>query len=216
MSDPLPQAPVLVAGFSSFPGAPRNPTEDLVRSLQDEAAVGPGFAATVLPVAWEASWPALRTAIEAVRPRAVLLFGLHMRAERMRVELVARNRRELGRADAVGDFPSGPAVLDGPERLAARLDWSGVAAVLREAGIAFEWSTNAGGYLCNATLYRLAHEAGRLGVSSFGFFHVPLTDETVAETVAAQEMPEVFCSLPAAALRRAAKGLVALHAEAAS
>ncbi|HEY9056777.1 MAG TPA: hypothetical protein VIN77_06470 [Aurantimonas sp.] len=204
---------ILFAGFSSFPGAPRNPTEDLALSLQRDQDEAGALRAEVLPVAWEASWPRLRAAIEAVRPATVMLFGLHQRAERLRLELVARNRRELGRVDAVGGFPSGPAVLDGPQSLPANLPWNDVAAALRDAGASFEWSTDAGGYLCNDTFYRLAYHAASLGVRRFGFIHVPLSDEAVADTVASETLPEVFCSVPAATLERAARALAtALHA----
>ncbi|WP_206454220.1 pyroglutamyl-peptidase I family protein [Aurantimonas marina] len=200
---------LLFAGFSSFPSAPRNPTEDLARALQCERGCSDGLHAEILPVEWEGSWSRLKAAIEAVRPTTVVLFGLHQRAERLRIELVARNRRELGHADAVGGFPSGPAVLDGPQSLPANLPWNDVAAALRSAGASFEWSTNAGGYLCNDTFYRLAHHAASLGVRRYGFIHVPLSDEAVAETVASETVPDVFCSVPAATIERAARALAA-------
>lgn len=207
---------ILVAGFSSFPGAPDNPTEHLVRTLAEAAGGADAALATVvLPVEWERSWPVLEAAIVAAGADTVLLFGLHRRAERLRIELLARNRRELGRIDAAGGFPSGPAVLDGAETLPLALPWPTVARALREARLSFEWSTNAGAYLCNDTLYRLAFHAGRLGVRRFGFFHVPLTDELVT-VPAAEAGPEIFCSLAAADLERAARQLIAtLSADAA-
>lgn len=201
---------ILVAGFSSFPGAPDNPTEHLVRALAasraDDGGVDP--ATVVLPVEWERSWPLLEAAIVAAGADTVLLFGLHRRAERLRIETLARNRRELGRIDAAGGFPSGPAVLDGAETIPLALPWPAIAQTLREARVSFEWSTNAGAYLCNDTLYRLAFNADRLGVGRFGFFHVPLTDELVGLSTA-DTVPEIFCSLAAADLERAARHLVA-------
>ena len=200
--------PLLITGFSSFPGAPRNPTQDMVETLQAHPEHGATFRAVTLPVAWDESFSRLVDAIERDRSTTVLLFGLHQRAERLRIEMVARNRRELGRVDAVGEFPSGPAVLDGPASLPCDLPWKTVAEALRGARMPFEWSTDAGGYLCNDTLYRLAHAAGRLGVRRFGFFHVPLSDERVGDVAASEAMPEVFCSLPAALLADAALALI--------
>ncbi|MEF2551083.1 hypothetical protein VQ042_06855 [Aurantimonas sp. A2-1-M11] len=195
---------ILVCGFSSFPGAPRNPTEAMAKTLETDPRHGQAFHAAVLPVEWDASWPRLRGLIETVAPTAVLLFGLHQRAERLRIERVARNRRKLGQADAVGAFPSGPAVLDGPEALACNMPWTAVAEALRGAGVSFEWSSDAGGYLCNDTLYRLAFHAEVLGVRHFGFFHVPLSDEGAAEAEEIAAMPEIFCSMPAAHIVAAA------------
>ena len=200
--------PLLITGFSSFPGAPRNPTEDMVEKLQGHPSHGESFRAETLPVAWETSFARLREAIESVKPKTVLLFGLHRRAERLRIEMLARNRRELGRADAVGDFPSGPAVLDGPPSWPCNLPWTDVACALRKTDMPFEWSTDAGGYLCNDTLYRLAHASQALGVERFGFFHVPLSDERVGDVAAWEMLPDVFCSLPATVLVAAALALV--------
>ncbi|MCB8836920.1 hypothetical protein [Aurantimonas sp. VKM B-3413] len=209
--------PILVAGFSAFPGIPASPSGDLARSLgaggetvaaASEADAAPVHA-VVLPVEWGRSWPVLRTAIEAVRPQTVLLFGLHLRSERFRVEMQARNFRELGRGDAVESFPAGPSILDGPATLPLRLPWTRVAEALRGAGIAFEWSTHAGGYVVNDTLYRLAFAATALGVERYGLFHLPMSDERVEECAQAGGLPEVFLSLPFADIERAASALVA-------
>lgn len=200
---------VLVTGFSSFPGAPRNPTGELIRRLKERTEDGGGaVAAELLPVEWDRCWPQLEAAIMDRRPRTVLMFGLSQRAERLRLELGARNRRELGRVDAAGAYPSGPAVLDGPEILPGRMDWTCVASALRGADVPFEWSSNAGGYLCNDTYYRLAFHAARLEVDSFGFFHVPLTDRAVAETFVGGTLPDAFCTISEDILDRAVMTLL--------
>ncbi|WAP71018.1 pyroglutamyl-peptidase I family protein [Jiella pelagia] len=201
---------ILVVGFAAFPGVARNPSQDLVERLAGR--LPPSAATLVLDVSWDESWPRLQAEIERRRAQTVLMFGAHLRAERMRVELVARNRRELGRADAVGRFPAGPAVGDGPERLACRLDWSQVAWRLRGAGVDFEWSTNAGAYLCNDTLYKLALAADPLGVERFGFFHLPSSDEGVADLLAHPPLPDVFLSLPMEKIEAAAMALVEMAA----
>ncbi|MBP0614490.1 hypothetical protein [Jiella mangrovi] len=203
----------LVVGFSAFPGVARNPSQDLIETLAPQLAEA-GGAAAVLPVAWEESWPQLKYTIETRRPHTVLMFGAHLRAERFRIELCARNRRELGRADAVGAFPAGPSIGDGPEILPCRLDWVAVAAALRGAGIDFEWSSNAGSYLCNDTLYRLALGANGLGVRQFGFFHLPSSDEAVGELVAHPPLPDVFMSMPMERMVAAGEALLQIAAPA--
>ncbi|MCQ0989124.1 pyroglutamyl-peptidase I family protein [Jiella marina] len=203
---------ILVAGFSSFPGVATNPSEDMIRRLEARTAESTAVATLVLPVEWESSWPRLKEAIAATGATSVLLFGLHMRCERFRVELMARNHRELGRADAVNAFPAGPSISDGPKTIPCRLDWGAVAKALRDAGTDFEWSTHAGGYLCNDTLYRLAERAASLGVERFGFFHMPLSDERVGEYVDRHTLPEVFMSMPAGRMDAAALALIAMLA----
>ncbi|MBO0662028.1 hypothetical protein LQ948_05420 [Jiella sp. MQZ9-1] len=199
---------ILAVGFAAFPGVARNPSETLMRQLEAKIQ-GAGVTTLVLPVAWDESWPALKTAISRMRASTVLLFGAHLRAERFRVELQARNRRELGRADALGAFPAGPAIGDGPATLPCRLDWLRLARTLRAAGIDFEWSSNAGSYLCNDTLYRLALAADGLGIERFGFFHLPSSDEGVADLLVEPALPEVFMSLPLDRLEAAALAILA-------
>lgn len=197
---------ILVVGFAAFPGVARNPSQDLVESLAPR--LPSNVETLVLDVSWDESWPRLEAAIRQRGARTVLLFGAHLRAERFRVELVARNRRELGRADACGGFPAGPSIGDGPERLPCRLDWAYVARALRKAGIDFEWSTNAGSYLCNDTLYRLAMAADALGVERFGFFHLPSSDDGIDTLLAHPPLPEVFLSLPMEKIEAAGMALV--------
>ncbi|NDW06472.1 pyroglutamyl-peptidase I family protein [Jiella pacifica] len=201
---------ILVVGFAAFPGVSRNPSQDLVESLARR--VPSEVATLVLDVSWEASWPRLEAEIRRRGARTVLMFGAHLRAERFRVELVARNRRELGRADAFGGFPAGPSVGDGPERLPCRLDWAHVARALREAGVDFEWSTNAGSYLCNDTLYRLALAADAIGVERFGFFHLPSSDEGIEALLAHPPLPDVFLSLPMERIEAAGLALIEMAA----
>lgn len=204
---------VLFAGFAAFPGAPFNPSGDLMAALcADPAAsdlVQRGiFSTCLLPVSWDDSWPLLRQAIAAHRADTVVLFGLHMKAERLRVELLATNRRELGREDAKGQFPAGPIIGEGPPKLRLALPWSDLAAILRQRQIDFEWSSDAGGYLCNDTLYRLAGAAASLSVRRFGFIHVPMTDERIGDCLAAgSDMPSVFNSINAVALLNFARSL---------
>ncbi|MCQ8781040.1 pyroglutamyl-peptidase I family protein [Mangrovibrevibacter kandeliae] len=200
---------ILVTGFSAFPGAPINPTADLAASFDGgSTAGGEAVRGVVLPVEWEGSWPRLRAAIEASAPRVVLMFALQAGLTGLRVELTARNRRELGRPDAVGAFPSGPAVADGPERFAVRLPLTDAATALRAAREPFDWSGDAGRYLGNDTFYKLAMNADRLAVERFGFLHVPLTDDLVDAWNTAGVLPSPCTTLAADRLRSAARALI--------
>lgn len=195
---------ILIAGFGAFPGAPLNPCEALARCLEDaRTASGARVRSVVLPVEWERSWPVLRAAIEETGASAVLVFGLHARASRLRLELDAINARELGIPDAAGGFPSGPGVEDGPERLSGVWPLSLCASALSCAGIAFDISRDAGRYLCNDTYYRLCRYGGG-HLRSFGFVHTPLTDELLDGWAKANALPDVCRTVPEARLREAA------------
>lgn len=203
---------ILVAGFGAFPGAPLNPCEVLALSLQDaRTASGVSIRSVVLPVEWDRSWPVLRVAIEETKAKAVLVFGLHARAGRLRLELDAVNARELGQADAAGRFPSGPGVDNGPERLQGAWPLSASAAMLSHAGIAFELSRDAGRYLCNDTYYRLCRYGGENHLRHYGFVHTPLSDEAL-DGWAAVGLPELCRTVPAGQIREAALCLAEVFA----
>ena len=147
---------LLVTGFSSFPGMPKNPTEHFVRRLQH---TNPRFSNaevtySVLPVSWRRTSENLDRLFEAVNPDAVVHFGVAGKAQALRIETRARNRTTRRVPDADGQFPlhrelarSDPRfrrVTLSPRRLCERA---------RASGCRTQLSSDAGSYLCNAVLW---------------------------------------------------------------
>ena len=143
----------LVTGFEPFDGARLNPSWEAVRLLPGEPALAHGALIVHrerLPVTFEGARGRVRELIAALRPDVVVLVGLDAGARAVRLETTARNLAEARIPDNAGRRPRG-------------------------AGHAVEVSDDAGGYVCNATLYAAleALEAGgRTGVLT-GFVHVP-------------------------------------------
>jgi pyroglutamyl-peptidase len=165
---------LLVTGFGPFPGAPENPTETLMAGLAGASpeALGAGaLRAVVLPTDYRRSWEMLRDLYANLSPDVVVHFGLHLHAEAIHVERVGRNAVDPRKLDAAGYAPSDGRVHgSGPDLLHATLPVSGIVDALTEAGHAAELSDDAGGYVCNATLYRSLHAEAAPQV---GFIHVP-------------------------------------------
>jgi pyroglutamyl-peptidase len=167
---------LLVTGFGPFPGAPENPTAELVEALSGDApeSFGVGTLRTaVLPTEFVRSWSRLRSLYRRFDPDIVVHFGLSARATEIRLETSARNRVGPERVDASGATPRLRRVSPrGPERLLATLPTSDLRAALLAAGFATVTSDDAGDYVCNATLYRSL--AVFRGTSRrVGFIHVP-------------------------------------------
>lgn len=166
---------LLLTGFGPFPGALENPTEALIRALADEPPGAFGahaMTAIVLPTEYRRSWEMLRRIFERHEPDVVVHFGLNSRAKAIHVETVARNRINPARVDAAGRVPlSARARRFGPETLTATYPAEAIVKALMQAGLPAGLSDDAGGYVCNATLYRSLHAApnGR----RIGFIHVP-------------------------------------------
>jgi pyroglutamyl-peptidase len=167
---------LLVTGFGPFPNAPENPTQALVLGLAAEPAESYGataFRAVVLPTDYRKSWPILRRLYRSFAPDVVVHFGLSRQASGLVIERCGRKRIDPSRLDAVGFAPpSGLCRRSGPESLEATLPVTRIAGALTEEEYPAAISEDAGGYVCNATLYRslLVAPAGKRLV---GFVHVP-------------------------------------------
>jgi len=167
---------VLLTGFASFPGVPVNATTALVPQLATAAKSrfpGAKLIAGVLPTEWLAAPRQLEVLLAEANPALILHFGVSARARGFEVEQRGQNRCLLA-PDAGGAFPVSTAVrAGGPEMLRASLPVNYIVARLRRKGIPAFASRDAGGYLCNATLYHsLAAARGQAG-RRVGFIHVP-------------------------------------------
>ncbi len=166
---PLPR--LLLTGFGPFPGAPRNPTAEVVARLAEARRLGVEIVGHVFATTWAAldELPALLT---ATRPDLVLHLGLKRRARAITVEAWARNRVLRAAVDAAGVAPASTMLAaDGPPRLVATLPVRCMAARIAGLGLPTEISDDAGRYLCNGLFYRSLARRDR----PTGFLHLPPT-----------------------------------------
>lgn len=169
---------VLLTGFSVFPGAPVNPTEALVESLQETPPdIEADFRTAVLSVEYATVAEQLSAICTDYQPNIALHFGLARGCDGFRLERIARNTNAQARPDNLGNLPSSEAICEGPETLSSTLPLGTIAHRLEAAGLPVEWSNDAGGYLCN-TVFTLsaAHACNGLTPSMAGFIHVPPLD----------------------------------------
>jgi pyroglutamyl-peptidase len=167
---------VLITGFGPFPGVPVNATMLLVPELARAAAKqfpGVRIATEVLATEWAAAPRRLHDLLSEISPDIVLHFGVSPRARGLEVEARARNVCTQA-PDAAGILPPGAAIRDGgAELLFATLPVQHIVARLRRRGIPAFVSRDAGGYLCNATLYHSLIAAREAAGRRVGFVHVP-------------------------------------------
>jgi pyroglutamyl-peptidase len=167
---------VLLTGFAPFPGVPVNATMHLVPELADRAKSRfPGIkvSAGLLPTEWQAAPRQLEGLLRETRPDLLLHFGVSARARGFEIEQRGQNRCQL-HPDAVGALPASSAVREGgPEIMRCNLPVGYIVARLRRRGIRAFASRDAGGYLCNATLYTSLEKARSAPGRRVGFIHVP-------------------------------------------
>lgn len=166
------QKTILVTGFSPFPGAPVNPTERLMRRLPFRLGghqAGVKFEFRVLPTTWAGRAGVTEKLRKEIRPDAIVHFGVDGTRRTLNVETRAVNQAVRVRPDAAGCSPGQPELNRGGERirrstLPGRAMWQAA----RSTGAPAALSTNAGTYLCNATLW----DSVGSGIPSI-FIHVP-------------------------------------------
>ena len=168
---------VLITGFGPFPTVNANATSILVPRIAAatrRAVPGIAVAAHILPTEWEASLCLLDELASRLRPTLALHFGVSGRATGFEIETRGRNRCSPSE-DAAGRMPVDACLSPGgPEYLPATLPAAHIVARLRRRGLPAQISRDAGGYLCNALLYRsleISRLSGTPGRS--GFVHLP-------------------------------------------
>ena len=148
-------ATALVIGFDRFPGAPRNPSSDLVRAIarrRRPALARVKIVPAVLPTTYAAVANELPALLKRYDPDVVLLFGLASRAERVRIESRAVNAASAVHADAARAKLSGSQIVRGaPSELSVQAPLGRLAAAIRGSGVSLRHSRDAGRYICNAS-----------------------------------------------------------------
>ena len=168
---------ILITGFGPFPGAPFNPTIELVRrlsrlrrpALADVKIIGHIFETSYTAV--DRDLPAL---IAEHKPDAVLMFGLHGRARAIHIETRARNALAL-LPDASGNaLRRGVIASGGPAARKIPAPHRRLLAAARAAQVPVQLSRDAGRYLCNYACWRAVEAAGQPGGPRLAaFVHVP-------------------------------------------
>lgn len=171
-----PRIRVAVAGFGPFPGVPRNPSGEIVRTLARRPRfrrAGVILDTAVFPTAYGAAQAGLEKLL-AKSPAAVVLFGVADSAKHIRVETRAHNRVSILHPDHMRFVPASRKLSGGAQVLKLRGCAMRMRAAIRQSGSRAELSINAGSYLCNAVFYRaLAAAAAHRPPPLTYFIHVP-------------------------------------------
>jgi len=166
---------VLLVGFGPFPGAPFNPSADLVKSLarRRRPALDDVVCTThVLATSYTAVDRDLPK-LFAQKPDVILMFGLAGRRRQLCIETRARNALSLLFPDANGRRPErGVIERGGPSALRPAIPFARLLGAARSGGFPVRLSRDAGRYLCNYAYWR-ALERVRQRRPLVQFVHMP-------------------------------------------
>jgi pyroglutamyl-peptidase I len=141
-----------------------------------------------LPVSYNGSSTALRTALQDVQPDALISLGVAVGRDVVSLEQVAINLDSAGIEDNDGDQRCDePIAPGGQEAYFSSLPVRASFERLRAVGEPVEISYTAGTYVCNHVFYEGQRISRELGLSiPAGFVHVPATcadgEETTEDT----------------------------------
>jgi pyroglutamyl-peptidase len=185
---------LLLTGFLPFGEEPVNPSGEAARALHGLRRGDWRVISVVLPVTYAGAVRAMDAALKDVGPSAVLSLG--QGGDRFQVETLARNHVDA-RADNDGVVPAaGPidsALQDAPSRLPVDRMLNAVSGAV--SPLRCVPSEDAGGYVCNHTLFHLVHRTSL----PVGFLHVPRIKVAALSTVLAGVKAAVaaVCDAPA-------------------
>jgi pyroglutamyl-peptidase len=170
---------VLVTGFGPFPGAPSNPTQQLVARLarlRRPATAGLRLVTHVLPTSYAAVDQQLPLLIDKHQPDAIVMFGLAGRSKAIRIETLARNRIARVYPDIDRRIPQAASIVPGEGTRRGRAPFVRLAAAVRASGLAARLSRDAGTYLCNYGYWRaLEQQSPAASLRLVVFVHIPNT-----------------------------------------
>lgn len=186
---------LLLTFFGPFPGVPVNPTVALAEGAQrllTRMRPDLNVITRELPVSYDVSSTALRTALQDVQPDALISLGVAVGRDVVSLEQVAINLDSAGIEDNDGDQRCDePIAPGGQEAYFSSLPVRASFERLRAAGEPVEISYTAGTYVCNHVFYEGQRISRELGLSiPAGFVHVPATRADGEETAAGEKATE--------------------------
>jgi len=198
-------ATLLVTAFGAFPGAPSNPSREILADLERHwrgrfSRMGVRLVTAVLPVV-HAVAPLVDALVAREAPDAIVHLGLAARRRGVNVECRARNLATMLKPDARGAFARTRAHRAGaPASLPTAWDAPRLVAGLRAEGVDATLSGDAGDYVCNAALWRSLET----GAAPAVFIHVPKKSR-VPPAVMARALAGVLPAMTLRLARRSAR-----------
>lgn len=164
---------VLISGFEPFGGYSTNPTQEMVRYIQNNSLdiENVEVKAITLPVTYFESWDILKKNIDNFQPNIVLAFGYAPSSSKIRLEAIAKNY-DGGYKDNLGKSHLGEIVKNGTRILKSQLPIDELKDYLVKQGFDINITKDAGSYICNHLFYNLTTYIQNKNITG-GFIHVP-------------------------------------------
>jgi pyroglutamyl-peptidase len=174
---------LLLTGFEPFGGSTINPSEQVIRRLDQASITDARVHTRLLPVDRVCAPQQLIDCIHTLRPGAIICFGEAAGRTAISIERAAINLLDFRIPDNTGSQAvDEPVVPGGPAAYFSTLPVRALYTSLLDSDIPAELSLSAGTYLCNQVFYSLMHDLSLNGRSiPAGFIHLPALPEQAAQ-----------------------------------
>lgn len=169
---------LLLTGFEPFLNFSINPTEEIVKELNDQVVGSYQIIGKVLPVDFNTAGNELLNLFHTYNPSAVISLGLAGGRYKITPERIAINCND-GAADNKGNKFDGAKIdPEGPDGLFSTLPIHKIVNELNNHKFPAEISDSAGTYLCNNVMYQMLNELKKINNQiPSGFIHIPASHE---------------------------------------
>lgn len=189
---------ILLTGFSSFPGAPLNPTKVTLQSMRHaEIEMPPSI---VFPVSYRIVDKYLDRILDAVAPDIVVSLGLSYEAKGFTLESHAYNETDQQSVDIHDTIPESTISENTTEMLSSHIPLDRVYDHLQSRDIPVSRSSDPGRYLCNYLYYKVMDKFKNDRSKWSCFVHVPLLDIQLEEITDIYPQQNINQSLPSRVL----------------
>ncbi len=189
---------ILLTGFSSFPGAPQNPTKVTLQNMRHSEIEMPP--SVVFPVSYRIVDKYLDRILDAVSPDIVISLGLSYEANGFTLESHAYNETDQFSVDIHDSIPDSMISESATEMLSSNIPIDKVYDHLQSRNIPVSRSSDPGRYLCNYLYYRVLDRYKNDRSKWSCFVHVPLLDRQLVEVSDMYPLQNINQSIPSKVL----------------
>lgn len=186
-------ARILLVGFERFGELDTNPSEIIIRNIEERTRSGrrTNITTRVLKTEFISAGNEIKELISHLKPEVVLCVGVSAGAENIRLERVALNLDDADVPDNAGlKLVGQPITPGGPAAFWSTLPLERMRSALNGLGIPVVISNHAGTYVCNHVFYIAREEIDKLGIGTeCGLMHVPLASDQSVSSAHAGRLP---------------------------
>lgn len=172
---------ILLTGFEPFGGSNVNPSEQVVKNIDDQAFSSHQFMKKIFPVDSHKAAELIREIIPEYQPNLIIHLGEASQRSAISIEKVAINWMDFRIPDNSGKKVQDQTIIpDGPTAYFSTLPVSEIINNIWSCGIPTELSLSAGAYLCNQVFYISRYYSNLLQNNCLcGFIHLPPLPEQI-------------------------------------